>query len=508
MRPYPGVISAILVGSVIAAGVVVAAEPAESGWQPSDAPELVRLRCVTCHAVPDPSMLARDQWTSAMESMKAVMKEQAAVEYPAAEMQAILIYYRTHSPLRLTPLPPDPVGSPLGFAARPIGEPAAAEAAAQGGGPTISNLQVTDLDQDGRNDVLVSDALGGKLSWIHRGGDGWEERVLAEVAAPARATAFDFDGDGDLDIVVAALGSLFPTNETSGSVVLLLNDGKLGFTPRVLADGLGRVADVQPADFDGDGDIDFSVAAFGHITTGLIGWLEQQEDGTFELHTLLETPGGIHVPAADLDGDGDTDVVALVAQGSERIVAFLNDGRGGFQQHPVYEAGTPLMGSSGIALADMDGDGDLDILYTNGDSFDLVGQQVHSQALLRPYHGLRWIENLGSLEFAVHPIWSFYGAFSPVAADLDGDGDMDAMAASMFNDWGDPARQSLFWFENDGNQRFTPHGVANAPTHLVTVDVGDLDGDGRPDAVTGGMHVLGPFDRVGRVTLWHNLGGE
>lgn len=488
-----------------AAGSVSPSNPQSGGW-PSQAPKLIQERCSKCHGVPDPSMLARDQWTTAMEHMKTVMLDKAAVEYPAIEMQTILAYYRTHSPQRLPMLPADPHGSPIAFRAESIGEPPPGDTELGGGRPTISNVNIVDLDRDGRNDVLVSDAIGGRLSWIHGGDGGWEETLLAEVTAPARATPVDFDGDGDLDIVVAALGSLFPTNDKTGYVLLLTNDGHQAFSPRVLAGELGRVADVQPADFDGDGDVDFSVAAFGHIQTGAVGWLEQREGGRFDLHLLLETPGGIHVPVVDLDADGSPDFLALVAQNTEQVVAFLNDGRGHFRQELVYDAGTPLYGSSGIDVADMDGDGDLDVLYTNGDSFDLVGKAAAAHVLLRPYHGLRWIENLGSLEFAPHLIWNFYGAFAPSAGDLDGDGDMDALAVSMFNDWGDPGRQSIFWFENDGRQGFTPHGIANAPTHLVTADLGDLDGDGRLDAVTGGMHVVGPFDRVGRVTFWHNQG--
>ena len=55
-------------------------------------------------------------------------------------------------------------------------------------------------------------------------------------------------------------------------------------------------------------------------------------------------------------------------------------------------------------------------------------------------------------------------------------------------------------------QQFIAHGIAGVPTHLVTADVADLDGDGRPDIVAGGLHMFGPYDRLGRVTLWANRG--
>ena len=52
--------------------------------------------------------------------------------------------------------------------------------------------------------------------------------------------------------------------------------------------------------------------------------------------------------------------------------------------------------------------------------------------------------------------------------------------------------------------QFMMRDVANAPTHLVTLAAGDVSGDGRPDLVTGGMHMSGPYDRMSRVTLWTN----
>ena len=60
----------------------------------------------------------------------------------------------------------------------------------------------------------------------------------------------------------------------------------------------------------------------------------------------------------------------------------------------------------------------------------------------------------------------------------------------------------LLWLENDGQLKFTMRRIASSPTHLLTFAVGDLDGDGRHDAVTGGMHISRPYDRIGRITAW------
>ena len=72
--------------------------------------------------------------------------------------------------------------------------------------------------------------------------------------------------------------------------------------------------------------------------------------------------------------------------------------------------------------------------------------------------------------------------------------------------WDQPDARSLVWLENDGHMRFTMHEIAASPTHIITVAAGDLDGDGRVDLVTGGLHISRPYDRMGRITLWMNRG--
>ncbi|KXK52108.1 MAG: FG-GAP repeat protein [Chlorobi bacterium OLB7] len=297
-------------------------------------------------------------------------------------------------------------------------------------------------------------------------------------------------GDGALDIAVGCIGSMSPTDAPVGTVGLLINDGAMNFKGKVILDSVGRIADVQPGDLDGDGDTDFSVADFGYLNRGGIGWLEQTKPGEFRYHSLTRKAGAINVPLADLNRDGRLDIVAVTAQEHEEVAVFLN-GKKGFKETIIAKAPTPSYGSSGIQLVDMDRDGDLDILYSNGDNLDLP------TIVVRPYHGVQWLENKGKLKFVAHDLLRYYGAYRAEATDLDGDGDTDVVASSLFNDWSDPHRASLIWLENNGKQKFTGHGIATAPTHLLTIAIGDLNNDRLPDIVGGGMHPVPPVRPAG-----------
>jgi len=367
--------------------------------------------------------------------------------------------------------------------------------------PLIANVQIVDLDRDGLADVLVCDVLRSRVTWIRQSPRGvFTETDLGDsIKAPAHVEAIDVDHDGDLDLVVASLGVLNPSNNRVGAVIVLENDGRQHFTTHVVASGIARVADVRAGDLDGDGDIDLAVAGFGY-DDGETSWLENKGGWTFEQHVLLRLSGPINAIVADINHDGSPDIVALVSQEWEEVWVFVNDGRGHFTPTMIWGSTNPDFGSSWISVADLDRDGDLDILYSNGDAFD------YAPANSRPWHGVQWLENTGNLQFQFHRIADLTGASSPQAADVDGDGDLDVIVVSAYNNWDDPAALSLVWLENNGRMQFTLHPIAGSPTHLITLAAGDLDGDGLVDLVTGGMYISRPYDRLSRITAWSHRG--
>src|SRR5439155_11979597 len=121
--------------------------------------------------------------------------------------------------------------------------------------PLITNLQIVDLDGDGLPDVIACDARRNRVIWYRQAPRGhWTEHVLGDrdLPAPCHACVADLNGDGKPDIVVAVLGSVWPTNDRVGQVVWLENRGSAGFKTHVILDDLRRVADVQARDLNGD----------------------------------------------------------------------------------------------------------------------------------------------------------------------------------------------------------------------------------------------------------------
>jgi len=366
------------------------------------------------------------------------------------------------------------------------------------GHPMITHVAIYDLDGDGLPDILVCDATANRVSWIRQCPRGvFKEYPLGDpIPAPAHVSVADINGDGKPDLLVASMGVILPDNDLIGKVVILENLGDGHFRNHVVAENIPRVTDVRAVDLQGNGRPDLIVGQFGY-NDGEIQWMENLGNWQFRSHLLLEKPGTIMTPVADFDRDGKPDFAAVIAQnGIQEVHVFHNLGDENFQDSVAWKSPNEHWGGSGLEVADLNGDGLPDLIYSNGDGFDngFYGPP--------PWHGLQWLENRGDGNFIYHRIGDSPGCYSPIAVDLNGDGHLDIVTVSAFNKANDTSSAWLTAWLNDGHENFTPVPLAHSPSHLITVAAGDLDGNGVPVLVTGGFFAYPPFTDMSRVTLW------
>lgn len=272
--------------------------------------------------------------------------------------------------------------------------------------------------------------------------------------------AADFDNDGDIDLATAAS--------------ILLNDGTGLFAPAV-ATGSTAQGRMDSGDVDGDGDIDIVISG---NSSGDIDLLINNGDGTFQapvsavdLGTFF---GSSSVVLADVDGDGDLDLSAVIGFATSEVFVSLNNGNGTFQPPQQFAAGTN--GASDLVAGDFDGDGDIDIVVA----------KVFFQA------NVAFLRNNGNGTFQAGVLTAVNSQPSAiVAADFDNDGDLDIATSG--------ATDTVLL--NNGTGGFTASGpIANTGFFQSPNDIAaaDLDGDGDIDLA------LVAFS--GQITLLENNG--
>jgi hypothetical protein len=269
--------------------------------------------------------------------------------------------------------------------------------------------------------------------------------------------AANIDGDEDLDVVAAG-----PSHETIKWYENLDGAGSFG-PPREIGNGYLHPLSLEVADLDGDGDLDVLVASDWYDT---VAWYKNKDGaGDFSNHKVVNASvqGARCAVARDVDGDGDLDVITA-AHDTDKIAWYRNtDGLGSFGSINVIS--TSANGAISVWGEDLDGDGDQDVLSASEDDDKIA-----------------WYENTdGAGGFGPQEVISTAadGPTVVLAADLDGDGDADALSVSERDD-------ELAWYPNtDGLGAFGPQRIIMTQADLATCVVAcDLDGDGDLDALS------------------------
>jgi hypothetical protein len=242
----------------------------------------------------------------------------------------------------------------------------------------MSAIEMADVDQDGDLDLICSNGDGDSISIFHQFSPALFSTEPAAVLGsptttddPRSLVVRDLDGDGRVDIAVASRG-------TDNVVVWFqASEGSYPAAPDlVLGGALGDPVCLTVADLNADGDLDLVTADEGgnHLSIFF-----QTAPRTFATLPSLQvggpasTSGPSFVIAVDLDGDGDLDL-ASANSGGDDVAVFLQDPVGFFSAVPDSTMGNSLTtdGPSALAAEDLDGDGDLDLVCSNAVGDDIA----------------------------------------------------------------------------------------------------------------------------------------
>ena len=459
-------------------------------WRLSLTEADMKVACGVCHSVPPPDILPRSAWRAEIARMMLIREGRPEPVGPVGTSTRMVLlsddllrvwrYYDQHAPNQLPPATPWPAADASGFAVHdysPVNAPPL---------PAISHVRALDLAGDGKIEVVGSDMRQGFLVAGRAGDTAGRLRILGQAVNPSNFQIGDLDGDHRPDLFVADLGSFQPEDHTRGAVMWLRRT-VTGYSPFRL-EGWPRVADVEPADMNGDGKPDLVVAAFGWRKVGSLSVLENRTSDyarpSFVTHVIDPRPGNIHAIPVDMNGDGKLDIVALFSQQFEQVVVYTNTGSSRSRRRPSTRTASQL----GIH-----GDPGRGPRRRRRSRRAHDARRYVRQSNPEAVHGIQWLENKGDGTFVEHPIAEMPGVMRALAGDLDGDGDLDIVACSLVAQPVDardqPGTPSLVWLEQTSKGVFVKHTLESKPPRHATLDLADVNGDGALDIVVGNFFV-------------------
>ena len=315
----------------------------------------------------------------------------------------------------------------------------------------------------------------------------YSRNLQAVDSFPSAGPVVDIDFKGQY-LIATNIGQLNPNNARLGKLqnIVLDKNGKMQPDSTLTIDSLRRPVQSIRVDLNGDGKPDELICEFGHLA-GALSWYENKGNDQYTRHVLRSVPGAIKAQVLDYNRDGLPDLVVLFAQGEEGIFLFTNLGNGHFDQRELLRF-PPVYGSSSFELDDFNGDGYPDILYTCGDNADF-------SRVLKPFHGVYIFLNDGHWNFSQRYFFPINGCYKAMARDFDGDGDLDLAVIAFFADYQKQPEEGFVYLENEGQFIFKPHTMPQTQEgRWLTMDVGDLDGDGKPDILLGNFSIAPRFN--------------
>jgi hypothetical protein len=312
-----------------------------------------------------------------------------------------------------------------------------------------------DLDGDGDLDAVFANPMRSNSEVWLNDGSGWLENTGQELTQYGHGVELaDLDEDGDLDAFIVCHQFI------TGSKIYL-NDGygELTENGQDLGDAELSGVEIHLLDVNNDGHVDAHVAYYD--PDGLPDKV-YLNDGAAQFHDSGLALEEDTIAWGDLDRDGDMDYFGKRV--SAGYVVQLNNGAGSFTEGWQMKDEDTTIG--GVALADLDQDGDLDALVTNG--YRSTGSFPSR---------LLWNNGDGTFTDSQQKLNDTSGAELAVG-DLDLDGDLDIVVANM-------DRPNEVWLNNNGQLRDSGLRLGETSELSGRPTLGDLDGDGDLDLVMG-----------------------
>jgi hypothetical protein len=437
---------------------------------------IAKKTCGSCHKFPDPNLLDKKTWETGVlpemayrlgignrfelmsryseEQFQAVIQMNIYPETPSIsqeEWQAIMNYYIRNAPEK--PLPQKKKESittnTLHFQVEDYVTPKDLIAG-------VTSIKIHPNKPEvwvgmRTNSTIILDQNLQSKSQIKTG----TANVLTQFAGPRTFLV----GIGKLQPNDLRLGSIYELQETKTKVIL---------------DSLKRPVDFQVADLNSDGILDYVLCEYGN-EQGQFIWIDGKNRS---IHPLKIQAGARNVVIRDFTGEGLPDLMVLTAQAREGVTLFINKGKGEFIEKPLLQFDS-VFGSNYMEIADMNKDGYVDIIVSNGDNADYSFSK-------KAFHGIHIYLNDGRNNFKETYFFPAYGASKTLARDFDQDGDLDLAMIAFFAENDKGTNEGFLYLQNQGNMRFNVSNLGvPAGAHYMVMDAGDLDKDGDIDLLLG-----------------------